>query len=252
MAISVVVVRALVVTQRDHLSEDAFGGPIGFSRWLFRGDRPVAICGFCRTVNRDSAKFCKACDGKLPAFYAAGDAQAGLRAVQAAATPAVRSRLLPSLVLAVAVLVLFAVGWFWHEQHSAIALQAEATPSALPRIAQAPARAAPATMPPAAYGTVNSAVAPDAPPVEFDAAAAGTRADALRQNPRPQSAPRASTAGQLSDGPLARCAGLNFFSRAICMNDSCAVRANGRHPQCADVLRQRRIDEARRNPLLAD
>ncbi|MEJ7687450.1 MAG: hypothetical protein WKG52_10890 [Variovorax sp.] len=241
MALSVVVVRALVVTQRDDLSEDAFGGPIGLSRWLIGGERPVAVCGFCRTVNRDSARFCKACDGKLPAFYAANQRPVGEPAEEGSATPAARSRLLPLLALAAAVLALFAAGWFWNEHRTAMALQEQAAPSLPLVMAPAPAQA--------------TAVLPLAAPLgPSDAALVDVRVDLSEPDPRPQSARRArvSGVGPASDGPLARCAGLNFFSRAICMNDSCAVRANGRHPQCADVVRQRRIDEARRNPLMAD
>ncbi|MEO5737982.1 MAG: hypothetical protein ABIQ82_11040 [Variovorax sp.] len=49
---------------------------------------------------------------------------------------------------------------------------------------------------------------------------------------------------------LASCSSLNFISRAICMNNTCAQPALGRSRSCADAVRQRRIDEARRNPML--
>jgi len=50
--------------------------------------------------------------------------------------------------------------------------------------------------------------------------------------------------------PLASCRPLNFFARAICMNDTCAQRQFARHSACGTVLAQRRVDEARRNPTL--
>ncbi|MDM0059250.1 hypothetical protein [Variovorax fucosicus] len=51
-------------------------------------------------------------------------------------------------------------------------------------------------------------------------------------------------------GQLASCGSLNFISRAICMNNACAQPALGRSRSCADAVRQRRVDEARRNPML--
>ncbi|MGJ7497047.1 hypothetical protein ACSFA8_18445 [Variovorax sp. RT4R15] len=51
-------------------------------------------------------------------------------------------------------------------------------------------------------------------------------------------------------GQLASCGSLNFISRAVCMNNACAQPVLGRSRSCADAVRQRRIDEARRNPML--
>jgi hypothetical protein len=51
-------------------------------------------------------------------------------------------------------------------------------------------------------------------------------------------------------GPLAQCAGLNFILRAVCTNNRCAQPSARRSVQCVEPLRQRRLDEARRNPLL--
>lgn len=47
--------------------------------------------------------------------------------------------------------------------------------------------------------------------------------------------------------PTAQCAELNFFSRAICVNNVCADPAFASHPQCQTARLQRQQDEARRN-----
>lgn len=51
-------------------------------------------------------------------------------------------------------------------------------------------------------------------------------------------------------GPLAKCSGLSFIFHAVCTNYACAQPSARRSLQCAEPLRQRRLDEARRNPLL--
>ena len=47
--------------------------------------------------------------------------------------------------------------------------------------------------------------------------------------------------------PTAQCAELNFFSRAICVNNVCADPVFASHPQCQVARLQRQHDEARRN-----
>jgi hypothetical protein len=65
-----------------------------------------------------------------------------------------------------------------------------------------------------------------------------------------RNAPRALARGTDSWGPVASCGGLNFFSRAVCVNNVCAQPGMSRSGQCVDAVRQRRLDEARRNPTL--
>lgn len=75
------------------------------------------------------------------------------------------------------------------------------------------------------------------------------RASLSSATPRPGIAPSTTPRAALR-GQLARCESLNFFSRAICMNNSCSPQAVATSAECAPVVRQRRIDEARRNPVL--
>ncbi|MEJ7687419.1 MAG: hypothetical protein WKG52_10720 [Variovorax sp.] len=95
----------------------------------------------------------------------------------------------------------------------------------------------------------------DVPVIETDEPPAATPA-AIRQVSR--KAPALSTsiraaerAREIRSGSLvASCGSLNFLSRAVCLNNVCAqADLTGSRP-CADAVRQRRIDEARRNPTL--
>jgi hypothetical protein len=79
-----------------------------------------------------------------------------------------------------------------------------------------------------------------------------TRAATPRRSARPPGR-AAAPAGFARVGawrPLAQCTGLNFILRAVCTNNRCAQPSARRSQQCAEPLRQRRLDEARRNPLL--
>jgi hypothetical protein len=73
---------------------------------------------------------------------------------------------------------------------------------------------------------------------------------ASRGRPERAPPPTAVAARPRVSDPLAGCRSLNFFARAICMNDTCAQRQFARHSACGTVLAQRRVDEARRNPTL--
>lgn len=101
----------------------------------------------------------------------------------------------------------------------------------------------------ATASTTAPATAPDAPVVVGAGLATPKQRPAAR--PIPSStvkAIRKATSG--TPWAVARCTGLNFLSRAICMNDACARASLNRQPVCADAVRQRRIDDARRNPLM--
>lgn len=50
----------------------AFGNLIDFAR-LQMGTGSAEICEACSTINMGSARFCKGCSHKLPAFYAERD-----------------------------------------------------------------------------------------------------------------------------------------------------------------------------------
>ena len=65
--------------------------------------------------------------------------------------------------------------------------------------------------------------------------------------PAPTQASASALARVIGRDPTAQCAALNFFSRAICVNNVCADSVFASHPQCQAARRQRQHDEARRN-----
>ncbi|MEJ8822168.1 hypothetical protein WKW80_08955 [Variovorax humicola] len=65
---------------------------------------------------------------------------------------------------------------------------------------------------------------------------------AIRRTVRPQHVLSATSAR------VARCEEMNFLSRAVCMNRECAQPSAVHMSSCAQAIRQRRLDEARRNP----
>lgn len=78
----------------------------------------------------------------------------------------------------------------------------------------------------------------------------------LQGDPAPErvavaGAARAHRPAQASD-PLAGCRSMWLFARAACLQNSCAQGPLKRHPQCQEVVAQRRLDEARRDGILAN
>lgn len=239
----------------------AFGNLLDLAR-LRRGtaEGEVEVCEACQTINAPHAYFCKGCDGKLPAYFAALDA--GTLVVppaQAAEDPEERrSRF-----------AVFALVALWGTVTVVALLQAHgprADPptSTVQAVVQAPVeRVAARVEPPAIDRRDRADVAhPPAPPAEEArrearslAAAAGPRTEAADSRPlrRPSPAPavRVARSGGKAGNPVARCEGLNFFARAVCMNNQCARPEARRSPQCAETVRQARLGEARRNPKLA-
>jgi hypothetical protein len=52
-------------------SGTAFGSLFDFAR-LLTGRTAADVCDVCNTINMGSARLCKCCEHKLPAFYASG------------------------------------------------------------------------------------------------------------------------------------------------------------------------------------
>ncbi|MDB5732019.1 MAG: hypothetical protein JWQ03_1914 [Variovorax sp.] len=270
-------------TQHGPPSGDAFGNLTDLSKMLFQQGRSSVICRACFTINSDSRKFCKGCEGKLPTFYANGGARdtscgAGVTEPAAMAPPWLSrgslDRLAPWLGGGV-VLVLAALLWNTDRfspdtQQPAPAMskafsllaarsvtpanEADAVPS--PAGGTSSSRQtfalAEVLLPPAADGAVTSRSV-------MGAATNTTRREApvdppLRKARAPLMNPRPVTSGfrRVVASPLASCEGLNFFSKAICMNNRCAQQVAAHRPQCMKVVQQRRLDEARRNPTLLD
>lgn len=243
----------------------AFGSLLDLARFR-RGRVAVEVCDACQTINPSSAKFCKACAGKMPAFYAA------LERGEPAPQPVVvhglawRGRNVTWITLAL-----------WGAVVAVALFQAfgprRMDPPAMGE--QQPASASPVLQPVArvdepasgrAAGPLDShaprieAARQEPPAAEAHQAtpeipgATAPAADAGPPKPLRKAVPTRAASSAVyrsgSSSPLARCSGRNFFARAVCMNNVCAQRSMSRSPQCAETVRQRRLDEARRNPKL--
>lgn len=268
----------VVSPPRSSSSSAAFGGVIELSQLLMGSDQDTGpvVCIACRTINRASAKVCKGCDGRLPAFYAAVGGPAppspgtALPSAEPAPIPRVRAlmtrfepRLAPwSTVLGIgaALIAFHAMFGIWYAAHSA---SKRAAPQRQVALKAAPAPAAAVAPDPArtidALNTTLHETAPEGPAVTPVRSAAIAPRTALHPATRPEPierwAPASSEARPQAirvraGDPLAACRGLNLFARAVCMNNRCAQPGSAGHPQCVQVVQQRRTDEARRNPTM--
>ena len=246
----------------------AFGSLLDLAR--FHGEPAEGeVCDACQTINARHARFCKGCDGKLPAYFATVE-EAPLASPLAIVhdQEAVR-RYGPVLALVVLWSAVMAVALVQaHGPRQTEPLERAALPAPIARsvalvdefAAPRPAQEAlPRNEEPHNAGAHNAAAATKPRPEAPAAAAvpkAGTGADgsgvdrpARRSPPRAVSA-RAPSNVAWSPHPLAQCGGKNFFARAVCMNNQCARPDLRRTPQCAETVRQQRLGEARRNPKL--
>lgn len=248
----------------------AFGDFVDFARYL-RSRSAADVCDACNTINPASATFCKGCSGKMPAFYAAMERHRDDTPAKRSAVAAVRSHrglAFMAYGLAGVLLVLGAAFGPW-------LVGATLMTYLEPHDRQVPAAMAAAQE--ADFEPVSMVFDRDSVPLDAGAGA-GEVAAPLFGNTDAEPSPRPSVAARTEHravpagaplqprAPVARtprggtvtstasigaCGDLDFLSRAICLNNRCAQGALSHSAQCAPVLRQRRIDEARRNPLLA-
>lgn len=242
----------------------AFGSLLDLVR-LQSQPAQAEVCEACQTINACHARFCKGCDGKLPAYFATADGETHPSPLITGDDAQAR-----------------------HSRHAVLALVGlwgSVTAVALflahgPRDAGVPSRplehaALPAPIeravalvdPPAAAETTR--IAQSLVPVAAtatDAPLALPTPEAAVVNPVPESPVTPRVARQSSssppaakprpvriadvESPVARCGGLNFVARAVCMNNQCARPDMRRSAQCVETVRQQRLDEARRNPKL--
>ncbi|VTU37800.1 hypothetical protein [Variovorax sp. RA8] len=240
----------------------AFGSVLDLVRW--RSELAQAeVCEACRTINACHAHFCKGCDGKLPAYFATVDGETHPSPLMTGdVAEARRSRYavfaLVGLWGTVAAVALFLAHGPRDTGVPSRPLEHAALPARIERVvalvdppaAAETTRIAQSLMPVAATPT-------DGPPQLPTPGGATT-------NPVPESLPtarvvRASSPSAAKPGPVrsvgvespvARCGGLNFVARAVCMNNQCARPDMRRSAQCVETVRQQRLDEARRNPKL--
>jgi hypothetical protein len=234
---------------------------------LWRGEETIfAKCDFCQTLNHRFALRCEACSGKLPAAYgtARSYAQDAVPAAIVRAPARHRRRELANVLIWVLAMPTLLFIFFGLWQLSWLNGLHAATPAPT-RVATVASRSAASSAVVAASAPVAAAslafADPQPPGAEWSqapgretagATPAGRRADG-RESPG-ASAPAARhdrlAAWRTESDPTAGCESRMFLLRAICLNQRCAQAQNARHPRCVAIVRQRMIDEARRNPTL--
>jgi len=242
-----------------------------FKMLVQREESGYAACEFCRTVNSHDAVRCQTCGGVLtpPSEEDTGAETAKPNRQSSSDARALRSVL--GMVL-VPPLILFASFAAWHQvKFENTDLAVHAGTSAKPAGGEA-----------IHFGTIGSsqvklvtellagkktsgsseresiALPPAAEvqaqilePNEIGRASVGGPS-APRTVKSSTSRPRdaAAVSGRQQQDVLASCNGLTFLARAVCVNNRCAEPKAARASQCREAVRQRRIDEARRNPIL--
>ena len=216
----------------------------------------TVVCDACKTENRDTAMFCRGCAGKLPGFAATGPAalasprkptSARPRAGAAGASPSAVEfpRIWLGLGLLIAAMAIAFTGWYAYVTRK-VAAPAVQTVAAAPTPSAAPALPLTLITP---VEPLQSTPAPAPPPVAAPVPSAPPPAPAREQR-RPVH--MASAAPAAAADPRSRCSHLNFIAAARCEAAQCDRAEYSRHPRCAAVREDRRRDEARRNPLMAN
>jgi hypothetical protein len=166
------------------------------------------------------------------------------------------------LVLAAVLVLLFTAFGLWYWRHSSAVHRPAAPaaavkpspPLAAPSVHLAPVPTKrmqdpdPLTLAEAAI--LAEPVAPPPEPPEPSMPSMPLPPSRRIQGPAPPVPPARLAA--VANDPLAPCRALNIFARAVCMNNQCAQPTHADRPQCVQVRRQRQLDEARRNPTLAN
>ena len=234
----------------------------------------AVVCSTCNTQNRDSAMFCRGCTGKLPAFAATGTSALGALQAGAAARRSSPPRagtvrrdgggaFWLGLGLSVGAMMLAFFGWYLYVTRDAARPVA---PVAVVAPATTPTQSLPLTLltpvePVQPVQAIEPVATVDALPARSVALPVRAAAAPQPQSPVVVAAaePTARTPTRASSGarqraadPRAMCGHLNFVAAARCEAAQCDSPAYSRHPRCDAVREQRRLDVARRNPLMAN
>ena len=227
--------------------------------WVRREPSDFAACEFCQTVNHQSDARCRTCGCPLPVHDETDPAPEPI-AVRGPAAPAAAAKPLTNVMRMALLppLLLFAGFAGWYQWRLPGTAPPAAIAAAVAAPAPAPRHAAPRPSRLAAGDLGLSAgevalVSRSGPPAvaagEEAAPAQAAAADGTAPT-RPRKVAAQSSASRAERNPLAACSGSNFFARAICVNSRCADPRSAHLGQCREAIRQRQIDEARRNPSL--
>lgn len=252
---------ALVFPERQRpLPAVAFGSLLDLVR--LREPAQAEVCEACQTLNARHARFCKGCDGKLPAYFAMVDAETHPSPLTGDDAPARHSRYAVFTLIGLWGTVTAVTLFLAHGPRDVAAPSRPLEHAALPAPIE---RAVALVDPPAAAETTRvaqslvpvAATASDGtPPLPTPEAEATKPVPGSFVTPRVgrTSSPPAAKPGPVRsagvDSPVARCGSLNFVARAVCMNNQCARPEMRRSAQCVETVRQQSLGEARRNPKL--
>jgi hypothetical protein len=225
--------------------------------WVRREPSDFAACEFCQTVNHRSDARCHTCGCPLPVRDDAELApEPPVVREQAAPVSAVKS-LTNVMRLALLPPLLLFVGFAgWYQSRAPGPAPQSAVASAVAAPAHPHAAAKPARLAAGDLGLSEGEVAivsrSGPPPAAAHEEAEPARAAAAGASTptRTRKVATQSAAARVERNPLAACSGSNFFARAICVNSRCADPRSAHLDQCREAIRQRQIDEARRNPSL--
>ena len=232
-----------------------------FVRMLRRRTDVVGpTCPSCHTVNRGRVPPCRACGESMPSRIderiedpPAPDASDKAGFPEARALRSVlRLTLGPSLVLFVA----FA-SWYAFRTESRTRYEPSASTMSIRAASVMPHAAPPPKGDPLRVAVV------DAGAISLDVKTQPRLEEPQTKNDdepvvrpstattfSPQKSANRPRAARLEPDPLAACRSRTFLARAVCVNARCAEPRASRFGECREALRQRRIDEARRNPTL--
>jgi len=241
-------------------------------------------CDACGTDNRDAAKFCKGCGGKLAQAWRQPPLphEAAAHAIQGAAGIVLTGQPLrpepmppepaPSfataaprrgkglfVVAGLAVLAVAVAALVWTQRGRPVpeapAVAAASTAPAVPAVAAADATTSAASATPSSAPATPAAVAESAPPAPATASAAKPARKRAAPKPvpppvveAPPAPPAPAPEPVAPPAPQTTCGALNFIAKARCMAAECAKPGVSANPQCEAVRRQQRIDEEKRNP----
>ena len=238
------------------------------------------VCDQCGTENRESAKFCKGCAAKLPAFTATGpSALQSMKALKTAPhAPPPPDAPIPGMLpietrafwirfalLSLLITTAF-VSWYAYVTRKVPPNPAPGPPAVVAAASPPAARVRAATpplapldhekLPPAdpvrpaeALDPTESFVVPGpAQQRELVQVVPPPRRDNDAQAVRTEES-RKVVARPNANDPRPGCAHLNFIAAARCEAAQCAKAQYARHPHCSAVREQTRRDVARRNPL---
>ncbi len=209
-----------------------FGGAVGLL-WR-RGRSPMQVCDFCRTAGALKAR-CEVCGAGQSPYSDASPKSPDKSDLRLAAVPLHTIALVVGRTLILPLLMFTAFSAWYAMHHQSRDYNAQENQ---PKSQLAAAHAA---------STIgDNRVTSYATLPQRSSEKAMTGKIVIPRKPR--GAQRSSGA----EAALNLCVGRNVLMRAVCRNNVCAAPYQAQLPQCAETVAQRRIDEARRNPVLVN